>query len=43
MGSLADQITYPEKIKPENRTKEDEDKLMALMTLVRSSLEHFYP
>jgi len=35
MGTLADQITYPEKIKPEDRTKEEEDHLMSLMTLVR--------
>ena len=33
LGTLADQITYPVKLK--NRTKEDEDKLLSLLQLVR--------
>ena len=34
MGSLADQITYPQLVKTDERTKEQEDKMMELMTLV---------
>ena len=34
-GSLADQITYPNRIEPEDRTEEDEKELMDLLELVR--------
>ena len=34
MGTLADQITYPQLVKKEERTKEQEDKMMELLTLV---------
>jgi ABC-type uncharacterized transport system fused permease/ATPase subunit len=34
MGTLADQITYPQLVKQEDRTKEQEDKMMELLTLV---------
>jgi hypothetical protein len=35
-GSLADQITYPEKILKKSRTATDETKLMELMRLVQA-------
>ena len=34
MGTLADQITYPQLVKKQDRTKEQEEKMMELMTLV---------
>ena len=34
MGTLADQITYPQLVKKEDRTKEQEEKMMELMNLV---------
>ena len=38
MGTLADQITYPQLVRKQDRTKEQEEKMMELMTLAQEDM-----